>query len=278
MSIIVKDLYYKYNSGLPTEIPALNGVSFNVERGEIISVVGLMGSGKSTLAQHLNGLIFAQSGTVAVDEYNIVKNSVNLNLIRQKVGFVFQYPEHQIFAETVEKEISFGPSNWGVSGSILDKKVKEAMSLIGLNENILHKNPFTLSGGLKRRVAIASVIASTPDYIVMDEPNAGLDATGTEELINLMKLQAQKGVGVVHITHDLELALTISTKILVLDKGKSCSWGTPKETASFLCSNNKSRLPLPDILNLSNMLKISGNIDRITVNPYSLASMILEKF
>lgn len=278
MSIIVKDLYYKYNLGLPTEVSALNGVSFSVERGEIISVVGLMGSGKSTLAQHLNGLIFAQRGTVAVDGHNIVKNSVDLNLIRRKVGFVFQYPEHQIFAETVEKEISFGPSNWGLSGTILDKRVKEAMFLIGINENMLHKNPFTLSGGLKRRVAIASVIASAPNYIVMDEPSAGLDATGTEELINLIESEAKKGTGIIHITHDLELALTISSKILILDKGRSCSWGTAKETASFLCLNNKSRLPLPDILNLSNVLKKSGKIDRVTTNPYSLASMILEKF
>jgi len=277
MSIIVTDLHYKYNKGLPTEVSALNGVSLNVEPGEIISVVGHMGSGKSTLAQHLNGLIFAQSGTVVVDGCKVTDKAANLNAIRRKVGFVFQYPEHQIFAETVEKEISFGPSNWGLSGASLSKRVREAITLIGLDEDILNKNPFTLSGGLKRRVAIASVIASAPDYIVMDEPNAGLDSSGTSELIDLMKSRAQDGVGVIHITHDLELALTISTKILVLNNGISVSWGTPQETVMSLCSDSIDKLPLPDILNLSNMLKKSGKIDDVTLDAYRLASMISEK-
>jgi energy-coupling factor transport system ATP-binding protein len=277
MSIVVKELYHTYNLGLPTEVTALSGVSMSTERGEIVSVVGLMGSGKSTLAQHLNGLLFAQIGSVSVDNCEITAKSVFTNEVRRKVGYVFQYPEQQIFSETVEKEISFAPTNWGVTGTELTKRIKESLSTVGLDENVLTKNPFTLSSGIKRRVAIASVIAATPDFIVLDEPNAGLDARGTEELINLMKTQADQGVGIVHITHDLTLALSISDKILVLDEGKSISWGTPKKTAELLCLEHLIKLPLPDILNLSNILKKRGKVNQVTLNPYELASMISER-
>ncbi|MGI6443019.1 MAG: ATP-binding cassette domain-containing protein [Synergistaceae bacterium] len=277
MSIVVKELYHTYNMGLPTEVTALSGVSLSIERGEIVSVVGLMGSGKSTLAQHLNGLLFVQRGSVSVDGCDVTAKTVFTNEIRRKVGYVFQYPEQQIFSETVEKEISFAPSNWGVTGSELKTRIKESLSTVGLDENVLTKNPFTLSSGIKRRVAIASVIAATPDFIVLDEPNAGLDARGTEELINLMKTQADQGVGIVHITHDLTLALSISDKILVLDEGKSISWGTPKKTAELLCLEHLIKLPLPDILNLSNILKKRGKVNQVTLNPYELASMISER-
>ena len=277
MSIVVKELYHTYNLGLPTEVTALSGVSMSTERGEIVSVVGLMGSGKSTLAQHLNGLLFAQIESVSVDNCEITAKSVFTNEVRRKVGYVFQYPEQQIFSETVEKEISFAPTNWGVTGTELTKRIKESLSTVGLDENVLTKNPFTLSSGIKRRVAIASVIAATPDFIVLDEPNAGLDARGTEELINLMKTQADQGVGIVHITHDLTLALSISDKILVLDEGKSISWGTPKKTAELLCLEHLIKLPLPDILNLSNILKKRGKVNQVTLNPYELASMISER-
>lgn len=277
MSIVVKELYHTYNMGLPTEVTALSGVSLSIERGEIVSVVGLMGSGKSTLAQHLNGLLFVQRGSVSVDGCEVTAKTVFTNEIRRKVGYVFQYPEQQIFSETVEKEISFAPSNWGVTGSELTRRIKKSLSIVGLDESVLNKNPFTLSSGMKRRVSIASVIASNPDFIVLDEPNAGLDARGTEELINLMKTQTDNGVGIVHITHDLNLALSISNKILVLDEGKNVSWGTPEETAELLCLEHFIKLPLPDILNLSNILKNRGKVDQITLDPYELASMIFER-
>ena len=277
MSIVVKELYHTYNMGLPTEVTALSGVSLSIERGEIVSVVGLMGSGKSTLAQHLNGLLFVQRGSVSVDGCEVTAKTVFTNEIRRKVGYVFQYPEQQIFSETVEKEISFAPSNWGVTGSELTRRIKKSLSIVGLDESVLNKNPFTLSSGMKRRVSIASVIASNPDFIVLDEPNAGLDARGTEELINLMKTQTDNGVGIVHITHDLNLALSISNKILVLDEGKNVSWGTPEETAELLCLEHFIKLPLPDILNLSNILKNRGKVDQITLDPYELASMISER-
>ncbi len=274
MPITVKELKCTYNAGLPTEITALDGVSLQAERGEIISIVGQTGSGKSTLAQHLNALIVPQSGEVIVDGLNPAERSENLRRIREKVGLVFQYPEQQIFSETVEDELSFGPINWGVDKSEIHDRVISAMSVMGLSEDILKKNPFTLSGGQKRRVAIASILASKPDYIVLDEPTAGLDASGTEELIEVLKVSAKNGVGVVHITHDLELALTISDKILILEHGKSISWGTPEETARALCFGKPDSLALPDVLMLSKILYEAGKISGVEWEPYRLAEMV----
>lgn len=274
MPIIVKDLKFTYNIGLPTETSALDGVSFQVERGEIISVVGQTGSGKSTLAQHLNALITPQSGEVSVDGLCASERSENLRRIREKVGLVFQYPEQQIFSETVEEELTFGPINWGADESELQDRVKYAMSIMGLRSDILHKNPFTLSGGQKRRVAIASILTSKPDYLVLDEPTAGLDASGTEELIGVLRTSAKNGSGIVHITHDLELALTISDKILILDNGKSISWGTPEHTASALCRSELETLALPDVLLLSKILCEAGKIDDIEWEPHRLAEMV----
>ena len=277
MSIVVTDLHYTYNVGLPTESVALKGVSLEVKRGEIVSIVGLMGSGKSTLAQHLNGLLFSQKGSVYVDGCKVAEETVFTDKIRKKVGYVFQYPEQQIFSETVESELSFGPLNWGVGEEEIAERIKKSISLIGLDEKILPRNPFTLSGGAKRRLAIASVIASAPDYLILDEPNAGLDASGSEELVNLMRVQASNDVGVVHITHDLNLALNISDKILVLHEGVDFSWGTPLETAEAFCSSKIGKMPLPDMLNLSKMLKSRGVIDKIAFNPHSLVSMLVEE-
>lgn len=274
MPIIVKDLKFTYNIGLPTETSALDGVSFQVERGEIISVVGQTGSGKSTLAQHLNALITPQSGEVSVDGLCSSERSENLRRIREKVGLVFQYPEQQIFSETVEEELTFGPINWGADKSYLQERVKYAMSIMGLGADILHKNPFTLSGGQKRRVAIASILTSKPDYLVLDEPTAGLDASGTEELIDVLRTSAKNGSGIVHITHDLELALTISDKILILDHGKSISWGTPEHTACALCRGELETLALPDVLLLSKILCEAGKIDDIEWEPHRLAEMV----
>ena len=274
MSIIVKDLKCIYNIGLPTETVALDGVSFQAERGEIISVVGHTGSGKSTLAQHLNALIIPQSGSVTVDGLSIEKNMTEIRSVRQKVGLVFQYPEQQIFAETVEEELSFGPKNWGITGDELDLRIKRALLTIGLKESILDKNSFELSGGQKRRVAIASVISSQPDYIVLDEPTAGLDASGAEELVAILRKNSESGCGIIHITHDLELALNISDKILVLEQGRSISWGTPKQTAAALCAGDLATLTLPDVMMLSKMLVDAGIICEAEWNPERLAELI----
>ena len=274
MSLTVNDLSYTYNSGLPTEAAALKGISFEAEKGEILSIVGHTGSGKSTLAMHLNGLIIPQSGEVSVDGMSIKKNSADLRKIRQAVGLVFQYPEQQIFAETVREEISFGPSNWGLSGDVLEERIFAAMDLIGLDRSFAPANPFMLSGGEKRRVAIASVLASDPDYLVLDEPSAGLDFNGLCELTSLLRAMSKNGKCVIHITHDLELALDISDRILIISDGDVTAFGSPLEISEILSDICVKGLILPDILSLSFELKKKGRINKITSDPFELAEEI----
>lgn len=274
MSLKVKDLSFTYNPGLPTQAKALQNVSFNAERGEILSIVGHTGSGKSTLAMHFNGLIVPQSGEVFVDGTKIGGDPENLRKIRQSVGLVFQYPEQQIFAESVRDEISFGPYNWGLRGDVLEKRALDAMDLIGLDTSFASANPFMLSGGEKRRVAIASVLASEPGYLVLDEPTAGLDYNGVCELTSLLKYLSEKGICVIHITHDLELGLNISDKILILSEGTVTAYGTPSEISEMLSNINVKGLILPDILSLSYQLKKAGCIKMITSDPYELAVQI----
>lgn len=274
MSIIVKDLSFTYNPGLPNETQALHNVSFDAKKGDIFSIVGHTGSGKSTLAMHLNGLILPQSGDVIVDGIKIGVNPENLRKVRQSVGLVFQYPEQQIFAETVQEEISFGPYNWGLRGDALKKRVLGAMDLIQLDTSFVSANPFMLSGGEKRRVAIASVLASEPVYIVLDEPTAGLDHNGVCELTSLLKYMSEKGVCVIHITHDLELALRISDRVMILSEGMVTAYGTPFTISNMLSEINVKGLILPDILFLSYQLQKAGYTEEITSDPHELVKQI----
>ena len=274
MSLIVRDLSFTYNPGLPTEAAALKNVSFTAEKGEILSIVGHTGSGKSTLAMHLNGLILPQHGEVTVEGMAIKKKSSDLRKIRQTVGLVFQYPEQQIFAETVMEEISFGPSNWGLSSDVLEARVYAAMEMIGLDRSLVSANPFMLSGGEKRRVAIASVLASDPDYLVLDEPAAGLDFNGLSELMSLLRSMSGRGICVIHITHDLELALEISDRILVLSEGALIASGSPSEISEIISNIDVKGLILPDILSLSYELKGKGLTVDITSDPHQLAEDI----
>ena len=274
MPLIVRDLSFTYNAGLPTEAAALKNVSFTAEKGEILSIVGHTGSGKSTLAMHLNGLILPQHGEVTVEGMAIKKKSSDLRKIRQTVGLVFQYPEQQIFAETVMEEISFGPSNWGLSSDVLEARVYATMEMIGLDRSLVSANPFMLSGGEKRRVAIASVLASDPDYLVLDEPAAGLDFNGLSELVSLLRSMSERGICVIHITHDLELALEISDRILVISEGALIASGSPSEISEIISNIDVKGLILPDILSLSYELKGKGLTVDITSDPHQLAEDI----
>ena len=274
MSLIVRDLSFTYNPGLPTEAAALKNVSFTAEKGEILSIVGHTGSGKSTLAMHLNGLILPQHGEVTVEGMAIKKKSSDLRKIRQTVGLVFQYPEQQIFAETVMEEISFGPSNWGLSSDVLEARVYATMEMIGLDRSLVSANPFMLSGGEKRRVAIAAVLASDPDYLVLDEPAAGLDFNGLSELVSLLRSMSERGICVIHITHDLELALEISDRILVISEGALIASGSPSEISEIISNIDVKGLILPDILSLSYELKGKGLTVDITSDPHQLAEDI----
>jgi energy-coupling factor transport system ATP-binding protein len=245
VSIEVENITYIYNQGTPAESVALNGVSLSVGRGRWISVVGHTGSGKSTLAQHMNLLLSPHSGSVAIDGERAAPGQKNARELRRKVGLVFQYPESQFFAETVRREVEFAPSNWGASGRELASRVDEAAALAGLDPSLLGVNPFSLSGGQRRRVAIASVLAMKPDYLVLDEPTAGLDAEGILALTKMLREIKSSGMGVVQVTHDLESALENSDEILALESGAAAVFGSPDTVAEYLAARSVKGLVLP---------------------------------
>ena len=258
MSIVVEGLFHTYHPGTPLETHALKDASFEVAPGAWISVVGHTGSGKSTLAQHLNGLIYPQRGTVSVDGMEVREKSPDLREIRRKVGFVFQYPEQQLFAETVFEEIAFAPRNWGVPEAEIPARVTSALSLVGLDEAYLPRSPFHLSGGEKRKIAIASVLSGAPQYLVLDEPTAGLDSFSRRELVSLLKRLQQDGMGLLLVTHDLDIALQASDSIFILERGEQVLSAPPREVIDYLQAHPLPGLFLPDIPALSALLRNCG--------------------
>jgi energy-coupling factor transport system ATP-binding protein len=258
MSIEIQDLTYVYHQGTPLENKALDKVSLKINKNEWLSIVGHTGSGKSTLAQHLNALLQPQTGEIRVDGLSTSSKTNVLRMIRQKVGLVFQYPEQQLFAETVYDEIAFAPLNWKTEHDDLDGIVTEALYNAGLDSSFKTRNPFQLSGGEKRRVAIASVLSASPSYLVLDEPTAGLDSSGKRDLLGLLASLRDQGLGIVLITHDLELALKSSERILVIEKGKVVTFGTPDEVLDSLTQTCVSGLILPDTARLARNLQDTG--------------------
>ena len=258
MPIIVEDLGYTYGPGTPAEAEALASISFSVERGEWVSIVGHTGSGKSTLAQHLNLLILPQRGSVSIDGVAVTEKSKHLRELRRKVGLVFQYPEQQFFAETVREEIEFAPRNWGLKGDDLQRAVDEAVNATGFDPALLESNPFALSGGQRRRVALASVVAMNPDYLVLDEPTAGLDAKGVRELVKLLQGIRSAGLAVVQVTHDLGSALLHSDRILVLEGGRGIIFGSTEEIAEYLLRNPVRGLVIPPLVQFVAGLRACG--------------------
>ncbi|MEG1911112.1 MAG: ATP-binding cassette domain-containing protein [Cloacibacillus sp.] len=273
MPIIVENLSHSYGLGLPGEHRALCGVSFQADPGCVTAVLGHTGSGKSTLAQHLNALITPQSGTVSVDGLT-TESADKRRSVRKKVGLVFQYPEEQIFAENIREEIAFAPRNWGLSEDEIEAVIPEAMAAVGLDLSMLDLSPFNISGGQRRRVAIASVIAARPDYLVLDEPTAGLDASSARELSRMLASFAEGGMGIIHITHDIELALTEASKILVLEEGRVVSFQPPAQTAETLCCSHIKGLVLPEVLRISAALKERGKTERLAWTPEQLIEEI----
>ncbi|MDR3077117.1 MAG: ATP-binding cassette domain-containing protein [Synergistaceae bacterium] len=258
MSIEVENITYVYNPGTPAEHTALKGVSLSVVRGKWISIVGHTGSGKSTLAQHLNLLMSPVSGSVSIDGVKSEPGAKNARELRRKVGLVFQYPESQFFAETVRDEIEFAPSNWGVAGKELAACVNEAVEFAGLDPALLDANPFSMSGGQRRRAAIASVLAMKPDYLVLDEPTAGLDAEGIRALTRMLNGVKAMGMGVVQVTHDLESALVNSDEILVLERGAVAAAGCPEEIAEYLAEHCVRGLVMPPLARFALGLRKRG--------------------
>lgn len=232
MTIEIKNLIHVYSEGSPFEKKALDDVNLKIEKGSFIGLIGHTGSGKSTLIQHINGLIKATSGHIIVNGVDITDKDVKMKDVRQKVGLVFQYPEHQLFEETIEKDISFGPANLGLSDEEISKRVKASMLKVGLDyEEYKDRSPFELSGGQKRRVAIAGVIAMNPEVLILDEPTAGLDPKGREDILNqIVKLNEEnEDLTVILVSHSMEDVANLVDKILVMNKGKVAMYGTPEE-------------------------------------------------
>ncbi|MCG0276105.1 MAG: energy-coupling factor transporter ATPase [Thermosediminibacteraceae bacterium] len=260
MPIIVKNLTHIYMPGTPFESVALQDVNWTVEDGEFWGLIGHTGSGKSTLIQHLNGLLKPTSGEVIIDGVNINERGVNLKEIRQKVGLVFQFPEHQLFEETVEKDVAFGPRNMDLPEEEVNRRVKEALELVGLNYNeIKDRSPFELSGGQMRRVAIAGVLAMKPKVLILDEPTVGLDPKGRDEILReIVKLREEQNITVILVSHSMEDIAKLVDKIAVMHKGRIVDSGTPKEIFKNYQGLISIGLDIPQITHLMLRLKQKG--------------------
>ena len=246
--LTAQNLNFIYGRGTPYEKHAVHDISFSVEPGEIVGIIGHTGSGKSTLMQLLNGLLKPMNGSVIVDGKNIWENPKTVRQYRFQVGLVFQYPEYQLFDETVEKDIAFGPKNMGLSAEEIDRRVARAAEMVELPAHLLPKSPFDLSGGEKRRAAIAGVIAMEPNVLILDEPTAGLDPKGRQTILDMIKAYNQKtGAAVLFVSHNMEDVAALSHKVLVLSKGKEVLFDTPEKVfaQSELLKNLSLDVPVP---------------------------------
>ena len=228
--IRVDNLTHTYGVGTPFQRSAVEGLSLDIRRGEFLGIIGHTGSGKSTLIQHLNGLLKPSSGTIYLDGADIWAEPKKIRSVRFRVGLVFQYPEYQLFEDTVRKDIAFGPKNMGLAADEVERRVLAALSAVGLDESVLDKSPFALSGGQKRRVAIAGVMAMEPEVLILDEPTAGLDPRGRESILQLLREYHEKrGSTVVLVSHSMEEIARNAQRIIVLSGGGVCMEGTPAE-------------------------------------------------
>ena len=244
----VKNLWHTYSTGTPFEHVALNDVNFSVERGEFIGVIGHTGSGKSTLMQHLNGLLKPTSGAVLLDGEDIWSDKKLTRQSRFRVGLVFQYPEYQLFEETVYKDIAYGPKNMGLSDEEIDRRVREAASFVGITEAQLEVSPFDLSGGQKRRVAIAGVIAMEPEVLILDEPTAGLDPEGREDILaNIQSYRQAKNATIMMVSHSMSDVARLADRLLVMSGAKLAMNGTPLEVFAHAQELLDMGLDIPEI-------------------------------
>lgn len=260
MSIQVKNLKHIYEKGMPTESIALEDVSFEVADGEFLGIIGHTGSGKSTLLQHLNGLLKPDEGTIVIGGVDITNTDTPMVEIRKRIGLVFQYPEYQLFEETVVKDVAFGPKNLGLSEEEIEERVKEAIELVGLDyETFKDKSPFELSGGQKRRVAIAGVIAMKPEVLILDEPTAGLDPKAHKSVLSMIEeVHRRTGNITILVSHNMADIAKLSDKVLVIDSGHMVTIGTPKEVFSHREELSDVGLDLPPITQLTESLRAKG--------------------
>lgn len=260
MSIKIENLTHVYMKRSPFEKKALDDVSLTIDDGEFVALIGHTGSGKSTLIQHINGLLKPESGRIVVDDVDITAKDVKLNAIRKKVGLVFQYSEYQLFEETIEKDIAFGPKNLGLSEVEVQERVKRAMNLVGLDyETYKSKSPFDLSGGQKRRVAIAGVVAMEPKILILDEPTAGLDPKGRDDILRQIKtLHKAYNMTIILVSHSMEDVAKVADRILVMHKGKCILDGMPSKIFKEIDTLESVGLAVPQVTYLMKSLKNKG--------------------
>ncbi|OAA92344.1 energy-coupling factor transporter ATPase [Clostridium ljungdahlii] len=260
MPIKIENLTHIYMKGSPFEKKALDDINIEVEDGECVALIGHTGSGKSTLIQHINGLLKPSSGKIIVDGVDITDKKINLNFIRKKVGLVFQYPEYQLFEETIEKDIAFGPKNLGLSDDDINKRVKRAMNMVGLKyEDYKDKSPFELSGGQKRRVAIAGVVAMEPKVLILDEPTAGLDPKGRDDIFSEIKnLHSEYNMTIIFVSHSMEDVAKLAGRIIVMHQGKCILDGPPEKVFNEVDTLESVGLAVPQVTYMVKKLREKG--------------------
>ncbi|NLG04463.1 MAG: energy-coupling factor transporter ATPase [Clostridia bacterium] len=259
MSLIVDHIDYVYSEGNAYEFKALSDVSFKIEQGEFIGLIGHTGSGKSTLVQHLNGLLKATKGSIYYNGEDIYEQGYDMKALRSKVGLVFQYPEHQLFEVDVFQDVCFGPRNLGLPKSEVELRAYEALKQVGLSDDCFYLSPFDLSGGQKRRVAIAGVLAMKPEMLVLDEPTAGLDPKGREEILSLiMSLREEFGMTIVLVSHSMDDVAKYVQRIIVMNHGSIFFDDTPSEIFKHVKELEGIGLAVPEVTYLMNALKQAG--------------------
>lgn len=268
MPIKIHNLFHVYSSKTPFQMEALHDINLEISDNSFIAFVGATGSGKSTLIQHLNALLIPTEGYVEVDEFivtNKKKKNKNIQGLRKHLGLVFQFPEYQLFEETVEDDVAFGPLNFKIEKEEAYKRAHNALKAVGLNETYFKRSPFELSGGEKRRVAIAGILAIDPDILVLDEPTAGLDPKGASMIMNLIDTMHKNGKTIILVTHDMDLVLRYADTMVVLDQGKIVSKGKPVDVFNNI--KEDSTIDLPQLYEVINMFKKHGvNLDDSEIN------------
>ena len=276
--IRVENLSYIYNPGMPDATTALDNISFSVEEGDFVGIIGSTGSGKSTLISHFNGLNRPTSGRVLVDGKDLWEQGADLRSFRFLVGLVMQYPEYQLFEETCAKDIAYGPRNMGLDEAEVQRRVKEAAAFVGLTDELLEKSPFELSGGQKRRVAIAGVLAMKPEVLVLDEPTAGLDPKGRDEILHqIKKLQTETGMTIILVSHSMEDVAEYVDRIIVMNKGSVMFDDIPRKVFAHYKELEEVGLAAPQVTYILHELKKRGlNVDSSATTIEEAAETILE--
>jgi energy-coupling factor transport system ATP-binding protein len=281
MSIVIKDLSFTYSQGTPYEMQALDGITLTIKEGEFVGLIGATGSGKSTLIQHLNGLVKLQSGELSVFGIDLSAKKVDYKLLRKGIGMLFQYPEYQLFDETVLKDIMFGPKNFGMSQEQAYESAKRAIELVGLPfEEIKERSPFELSGGQKRRAAIAGVLAYNPEILILDEPTAGLDPVGKREILDLITVLRGSNVKtIIMISHNMDEIAAYTDRIIVLHNSKLIYDLPPAQLFEKNDELVQLGLDLPATVKIKNLLEKCGiKLDTPALDVPSLYAEILKKF